>query len=122
MTYAIAHIIYGIDLSPETVRTDARLVQHGPVIDRLRSEDALGTAYSGSGDRPVWLGATMGHFDECNTIDGKALVARLTPNAQHEAEYREAVHQLTLREDVPQAFRELIRSYEPRVFVTWGSS
>lgn len=122
MTYAVAHIIYGINLLVDPYRPDPRLAQHAATIETLQEQDLLGSAYSGSGDAPVWLGASLGTFDECNVLDGKELVAKLTPNAQHEAEYREAVHQLTLREDVPQAFREFIRSQEPRVFVTWGSS
>jgi hypothetical protein len=122
MTYSVAHVIYGINLLHDPENPEPRILQHESTIGHLLGEDALGTAYCGMGDQPVWVGVSLGQFDATQILDGKALVAMLTPTAQHEADFREAVHVLTQREDVPRDFMQFIRSAEPRVFVTWGSS
>jgi len=88
MTYAIANVVYGIDLTPgwdedEKERWYAALAQISTeVTGRTLLDDVLDEPedfglvreYSGSGESPMWLGVKLGEFDETKNLPFDQLV------------------------------------------------
>lgn len=115
MTYAIAHIVYGIDLQYSKIEG----------IDNLIEMDIVSRLYSGNGDWPVFFGIAYEEFDEAGTIDGRDLIQKLTATDEIIEEYTKRLANLsTYLSDgtISSATLDAITAIEPRVFVTWGTS
>jgi len=121
MTYAIANVIYGIDL------TNFPWDQTDLDENEVEVFDELSHSYSGNGDPPIWLGPEIWSFDECNNFPLSELIenTKVTPEIEKEwEEALEGLHPEILRvlkkyiEDHPQSGYTL----EPKVWILWGSS
>lgn len=120
MSYAIGHIVYGIDLTQSYGLDEWE--EYRDAISDLRDADALQGAYSGSGDSPLWLGVTLGEIDECNNVTFADVqrMAEVTDKAL--ADYKALLDETLTWTDLPDGFLEKLRTTEPQVWILWGSS
>lgn len=123
MTYAIAEVVYGIDLT------------HFP-FKELQVEgcedfdpDGFGVShsYSGNGFTPIWIGPVLWNFNECGNFPLSELnkKAEVTPKVIEK--WKKAL------KDCDQELLEALKTWianhpdggftlEPQVLILWGSS
>lgn len=128
MTYAIAKIVYGIDLTHHYGETPAWMLHlsedlRKDIEDGDPQDYGLGCGYSGSGEPPTWLGPSIGKFDECRNFPLATLKRYMEVNADMIDKWNAC-----LAEVHPEVLKAIIETYgvrgslEPRVMVIWCSS
>tara|TARA_R110000868_G_scaffold324272_5_gene585169 strand:- start:757 stop:1104 length:348 start_codon:yes stop_codon:yes gene_type:complete len=115
MTYAIAHVIYGIPLNSN----DDEVKKSDELEDLIEDEpEGMLGYYSGSAPWiPTAFGVELHEFDECNHhIDLDTI--NLQPTAEQLAQFN------TEWANLPAEIKEeIIKSYGlPRVFLLWSTS
>ncbi len=118
MTYAIAQVIYGIDLSDLEAQnskyTHDELERYEMASEDF--EDYIHVPYCSGGPGTSAIGVILDGFDECDNSKVKDLA--LTPTAAQIEEFEEMV------DEVKAEYPELtaVLDAEPTVFFLWGSS
>jgi hypothetical protein len=119
--YAIANVVYGIQMDDEL-----RMALKNQL--RKSDEASLGftTYYSGSADyTPAFVGVELGEFTECHIVyfkDGKIMVSdaapiNLTPDSKCKAVYQKAMEKLD-----PEVRKIIEKIRKPSVCIVWSSS
>lgn len=125
--YAIAHVIYGVDLTYFPFR-DLGLSEDTLQAIEDREIGLIESKYSGNGDAPVWFGVKLTSFDECGSFLLSQIVeeSKITPEV--EKKWNNLLEELKNDEpEIKAAFDKYAKenpdfSFEPRVWVLWGSS
>lgn len=119
MSYAIAQVIYGIDLSDLESQRSKFTVDELEAYENASEDfedDYIHRPYSAGGDGSSAIGVELDGFDECDNTKVKDLV--LAPTAAQIEEFEAMV------DEVKSEYPELARLFEeePEVFFLWGSS
>lgn len=122
MTYSSAHIVYGIDVTPEG--RGSPFARFEELVETLSEQDLVQSAYNGLGDTPYWVGARLGGISPSTT---RLKGLRLEPNGDDVAKFEKARkalldHLATSDEEGAKEFAALVESQVPEVFLAWGSS
>lgn len=126
MTYAIANVIYGLDLTADSELSGGDL--RGKVEKILEEQDDpedfdtffevyLDHDYSGNGPAPTWFGVELGEFDECTNMALSELDEYMNPSDKIKHQYQEKLAAIENEE-----IRKLFSEIEPKVLILWGSS
>ena len=120
MSYAIAHIVYGIPLQNADGYLKRRWSEE--LEEAIENEDeGFITPYSGSSEvTPAAFAVEIGTFDEaCHHIEASTLKAMLQPTFQVVDKWRDNFKALSesLRTELSDE-----KYGEPRVFILWGTS
>lgn len=83
------------------------------ILPELAEEYDFDTAYSGSGDIPIWFGINLGIIDECGDIRVKDIPVK---TAKHERLFEEKCQRL------PLGIREAVLAADRDTWIKWGSS
>lgn len=134
MSYAIGHVILGIDFShSEYSNTPDPWADHREELEPLingrydrgistEPTEGFGSAYSGSDGNPEWFGLTLGQFDECNGMTGDEMIALCTLPQNKMLEYFTLVSTVNANPDISDELKLAITSAKARVHIIWGSS
>lgn len=121
MSYAIGYIVYGVSLNnaPESCREDIQYIQEC---------DLAKSAYSGNGESPLWIGSEKGSIDECCDIEFSELLAYQVTEEDKKIfeEDKEKLLSIEIEEgddfEFSHDFIDWLKSQQPSLFITWGSS
>ncbi len=125
MSYAIANVIYGIDLS-EFPWNETNL---NPEDYDFEDADSLGleSAYSASDLTPMWLGPEIWKFNECENFTLAEMNKKCEVTPKHIQQWKTALNRVI--PEVLEAIKDFIvrnpdsgYSLEPRVCIIWSSS
>lgn len=124
MSYAVARIIYGIDLTELLVEhaENTRYIFTDKEIEafdnasEVYEDDYIISPYAAGGYGTSALGVVIGGFDECENSKVKDLT--LVPTEEQIKEFQEMVE--TVKTEYPELAKVL--EDEPEVFFLWGSS
>jgi len=132
MTYAIANVVYGIDLTYDENWLKELPKELEQSFDDNPENIGITTDYSGNGERPMWFGIKLCEFDECQTIRLDEIAKYNNPTDEIKQKWAKKVENLD-----PELHKILIdhfgrsnpvpdgsggHSLRPEVLIIWSSS
>lgn len=124
MSYAIAEIVFGLNLTDiDNLPANSLLANvDKDELEEFVESGYVESAYSGNGDEPRWFGVNMGDFSEGNNIRADQLLKELTVTDEQKAEYDAKLNALRADEDWSQVLRDSVIGESAAVWLLWGSS
>ena len=132
MTYAIGHIVYGIDLTYEREWAENLPQDLKDAFEDEPTSLGFENSYSGNGEMPLWLGVLLDEFDECNNYRITKITKWANPSEETKQKWEKAVAALE-----PEVYKALLASFgeepqspdgsggltlRPEMLIIWGSS
>lgn len=126
--YAIGEFVFGLNILG--LRENGKLSpQILDDLNQLEEAELLQGAYSGSGDMPVYLGVVVDSIDEASdmnwteiTVLKNKLKAVMAPASNERKEFQKLLDDVLADPDTSDETKEWLKSQEPEVFLTWGTS
>jgi len=118
VSYAIAYICLGVNLTDDGSREPFwNALPEEICLSDLEDDGLLEGRYSGSGECPRFVGVELASFDECtDNIQVIRDAVNAVPTREQWAAARDKIAAL------PKELRGLLPSWDPEVFIVWGTS
>lgn len=126
--YAIGEFVFGLNILG--LRENGKLSpQILDDLNQLEEAELLQGAYSGSGDMPVYLGVVVDSIDEASDMNWTEITALknklkavMAPASNERKEFQKLLDDILADPDTSDETKEWLKSQEPEVFLTWGTS
>jgi len=114
MSYAIGFVVYGISFKNAPLKFNDD-------IELIREADLAISRYSGSGDRPLFIGSDKFSITECDDVSFSQFKnCQISPADQKK--FEDQKQKLLDEPELTQEFKDWLSGLNPDLFITWGSS